>query len=113
MPDCIAATATPAVAGAADVAGRLPGTSLVRTGSSREKDQIVAAEEPVTSPDQHAPTPVKAARVAGVVVIVMLLLMMFGNHEGRVEDLWLGLVAAILAAIIIIDAVLRRNGLRD
>ncbi|BCJ72835.1 DUF2631 domain-containing protein [Catellatospora bangladeshensis] len=73
----------------------------------------MAAEEPVTSPDQHTPTPVKAARVAGVVVIVMLLLMLFGNHEGNVETLWLIGVAATLAAILIIDVVLRRNGLRD
>ncbi|MBV1848616.1 DUF2631 domain-containing protein [Catellatospora tritici] len=73
----------------------------------------MAAQEPVTSPDQHAKTPVKAARIAGVVVIVMLLLMLAGNHRGNVENIWLLLVAGILAAIMIIDAVLRRNGLRD
>ncbi len=73
----------------------------------------MAAEEPVTSPDQHAPTPGKAARVAGVVVIVMLLLMLFGNHEGNVEAIWLIAIAGTLAAILIIDVVLRRNGLRD
>jgi hypothetical protein len=73
----------------------------------------VAAEEPVTSPDQHTPTPVKAARVAGVVVIISLLLMLFGNHEGNVETIWLLGTAGVLAAIMIIDAVLRRNGLRD
>ncbi|GAB4047748.1 hypothetical protein GCM10028775_08850 [Catellatospora paridis] len=98
MPNCIAATATLAVGGGLE---------------SREKDLIVAAEEPVTSPDQHAPTPVKAARIAGTVVIVMLLLMLFGNHEGNVESIWLIGTAGILAAIIIIDVVLRRNGLRD
>ncbi len=98
MPDCIAATATRAVGGGLE---------------SREKDLIVAAEEPVTSPDQHAPTPVKAARIAGTVVIVMLLLMLFGNHEGNVETLWLLGTAGVLAAIMIIDIVLRRNGLRD
>jgi hypothetical protein len=73
----------------------------------------VAAEEPVTSPDQHAPTPVKAARVAGIVVIIMLVLMMFGNHEGHVETIWLAGIAGTLAAIMIIDVVLRRNGLRN
>ncbi|GAA2369570.1 hypothetical protein Cme02nite_62250 [Catellatospora methionotrophica] len=98
MPDCIAATATRAVGGGLE---------------SREKDLIVAAEEPVTSPDQHAPTPVKAARIAGTVVIVMLLLMLFGNHEGNVESIWLIGIAGLLAVIMIIDIVLRRNGLRD
>ncbi|WP_239086927.1 DUF2631 domain-containing protein [Catellatospora methionotrophica] len=73
----------------------------------------MAAEEPVTSPDQHAPTPVKAARIAGTVVIVMLLLMLFGNHEGNVESIWLIGIAGLLAVIMIIDIVLRRNGLRD
>lgn len=73
----------------------------------------MAAEEPVTSPDQHQPTPVKAARIAGVVTIILLLLMTIGNHEGRVEDIWLIGIAALLATIMIVDVVLRRNGLRD
>jgi putative Mn2+ efflux pump MntP len=72
----------------------------------------VAGTEPVTSPDQHKPTPVKAARIAGVFSIIALLLMTLGNHEGRVEDLFLVATAGIIAALIIIDAVLRRNGLR-
>ncbi|NUR71611.1 MAG: DUF2631 domain-containing protein [Hamadaea sp.] len=72
----------------------------------------MAGTEPVTSPDQHKPTPVKAARIAGVLSIIVLLLMTIGNHEGRVEDLFLVATAGIIAALIIIDAVLRRNGLR-
>ncbi|MEV0270869.1 DUF2631 domain-containing protein [Hamadaea sp. NPDC050747] len=72
----------------------------------------MAGTEPVTSPDQHKPTPVKAARIAGVLSIIALLLMTLGNHEGRVEDVFLVTFAGIIAALIIIDAVLRRNGLR-
>ena len=72
----------------------------------------MAGTEPVTSPDQHKPTPVKAARIAGVLSIIVLLLMTLGNHEGRVEDVFLVVTAGIIAALIIIDAVLRRNGLR-
>jgi len=72
----------------------------------------VAGTEPVTSPDQHKPTPVKAARIAGVLSIIVLLLMTIGNHEGRVEDIFLVGFAGIIAALIIIDGVLRRNGLR-
>jgi hypothetical protein len=72
----------------------------------------VAGTEPVTSPDQHKPTPVKAARIAGVISIVALLLMTLGNHEGNVEDVWLVGIAGVIAVLLITDAVLRRNGLR-
>jgi len=72
----------------------------------------VAGTEPVTSPDQHKPTPIKAARIAGTISIVALLLMTIGNHEGNVEDVWLVVIAAIIAVLLIGDAVLRRNGLR-
>jgi RsiW-degrading membrane proteinase PrsW (M82 family) len=74
----------------------------------------VAGTEPVTSPDQHKPTPIKAARVAGVISIILLLLMaFFGNHEGKVEQIWLIGIAVVLAALLVGDAVLRRNGLRN
>ncbi|GAB3172677.1 hypothetical protein GCM10027259_09940 [Micromonospora palomenae] len=42
-----------------------------------------------------------------------LLAMLCGNHEGRVEDIWLVGLAVLLLAIVIGDAVLRRNGLRS
>ncbi|WP_027343818.1 DUF2631 domain-containing protein [Hamadaea tsunoensis] len=73
----------------------------------------MAGNEPVTSPDQHKPTPIKAARIAGTLTIFALLLMTIGNHEGHVEDLWLIGIAATIAIILISDAVLRRNGLRS
>lgn len=72
----------------------------------------MAGTEPVTSPDQHKPTPVKGARIAAVLSIIALLAMTIGNHEGSVEDLWLVGIAGTIAALVIIDAVMRRNGLR-
>jgi hypothetical protein len=72
----------------------------------------VASEEPVTSPDQHKPTPLKAARIVGVIAIVMMVLMTLGNHEGRVEDIWLLGIAGLMTFILVSDIVLRRNGLR-
>ena len=39
--------------------------------------------------------------------------MLCGNHEGRVEDIWLIGIAALLLSIVIGDIVLRRNGLRS
>jgi len=72
----------------------------------------VAGSEPVTSPDQHKPGNRRGGRIAGVVTILIILAMVFGNHEGRTEDIWLISIAALLAAILIGDEVLRRNGLR-
>jgi hypothetical protein len=74
----------------------------------------VAGDEPVTSPDQHKPTNRKAAYLGGIVSIVILVAMIFGNnHPGGIDRLWLLGVAGLLALIIAADVVLRRNGLRD
>lgn len=73
----------------------------------------MADQEPVTSPDQHKPGHRRAAQVGGVLSIAVLLLMLIGNHEGRLEDIFLIGTAAGIAAILIGDAILRRNGLRS
>jgi uncharacterized protein DUF2631 len=74
----------------------------------------VAGTEPVTSPDQHKPTPIKAARVAGTLTAIVLVLMaLFGNHEGKTEVVWLCAIAGGIVAILVIDGVLRRNGLKN
>ena len=48
-----------------------------------------------------------------MVSALALLAMICGNHEGRVEDIWLIGLAVLLLAIVIGDTVLRRNGLRS
>jgi general stress protein CsbA len=73
----------------------------------------VAGDEPVTSPDQHKPGPGRAARVGAVLTIIVLLALLCGNHKGRTEDVWLVGVAALLAVVLVVDWVLRRNGLRS
>jgi hypothetical protein len=73
----------------------------------------VAGSEPVTSPDQRKPGHRRAGRIGAVVSALALLTMLCGNHEGRVEDLWLVGVAVLLLVIVIGDVVLRRNGLRS
>jgi hypothetical protein len=70
-------------------------------------------DAPVTSPDQHKPANMKALRIGAVVSAIILLLMTMGNHEGRVEDIFLALSAAGLILLLIVDWVLRRNGLRS
>lgn len=75
----------------------------------------MAGDEPVTSPDQHRPTISKRlARLGVLVTIVALVLMsLLGNHEGRVEEIWLIGVAALLALMLFVDFILRKNGLRN
>jgi hypothetical protein len=69
-------------------------------------------DAPVTAPDQHKPTNLKWARIGGVGSIAVLLLMLLGNHEGQIENLFVIGTAALIAAVLVGDAVLRRNGLR-
>ena len=73
----------------------------------------MAGNEPVTSPDQLKPTNPRKARIGAVVAIVVLVLMIFGNHRGGVENYWLLTLAGLVALMMIGDWVLRRNGLRD
>ena len=74
----------------------------------------MAGSEPVTAPDQHKPGYRRSGRIGAVLTAVALVLMAFcGNHEGKVEEIWLVGIAALLLAIVIADAVLRRNGLRS
>ncbi|GAB3346761.1 DUF2631 domain-containing protein [Micromonospora halotolerans] len=74
----------------------------------------MAGSEPVTAPDQHRPGHRKSGRIGAVLSAAVLVLMaLCGNHEGNVENIWLFGLAALLLAIVIGDAVLRRNGLRS
>ena len=73
----------------------------------------MAGNEPVTSPDQHKPGPARAARAGAVITIVILLAMLFGNHRGWVEQVWLIAIAASLAVVLVGDWILRKNGLRS
>ncbi|GAB3298867.1 DUF2631 domain-containing protein [Epidermidibacterium keratini] len=54
----------------------------------------------------------KGARIGGFVVAIVLLLMTIGNHHGRVEDLWLALIAAIMLGALAYDASKRRKAWR-
>ncbi|GAA1758533.1 DUF2631 domain-containing protein [Luedemannella helvata] len=73
----------------------------------------MAGNEPVTSPDQHKPTNVKLARIGGIITIAALLLMLIGNHEGAIEEIWLIGTAAALALLMVVDWLLRKNGLNS
>jgi len=71
-------------------------------------------DEPVTSPDQLKPTVGgRAARVGAILVILILVALTFGNHLGHIQDVWLLGLAGLLALMLVLDFVLRRNGLRS
>jgi hypothetical protein len=72
----------------------------------------VAAEEPVSSPDQHKPENTKLARIGAVATIIILLAMLCGNHKGKIEDWFLGITAAGIALVLAGDWLLKKNGLR-
>ncbi|WP_278263875.1 DUF2631 domain-containing protein [Nocardia sp. AG03] len=50
----------------------------------------------------------KTARIAAWAVIVALLGMTIGNHQGHVEDIFLIGLAALMAAILVIDSLTQR-----
>ena len=71
------------------------------------------AEEPVYSPDQLKPGNRKWARRGALGSAVLMLLFFWGNHEGNTENIFLVLVALSLVGAVVVDAILRRNGLRS
>jgi hypothetical protein len=73
---------------------------------------VAAENEPVYAPDQLKPGNRKGAQRGAVAAAVVLLLYLWGNHEGNTENIWIIGIAAGLIAIVVIDIVLRRNGLR-
>jgi hypothetical protein len=75
-------------------------------------EESIVADQPVTAPDQHKPGFPKASRIGAVITVAILLLMLLGNHEGKVEDLWLLGSAAVIAFALIADAVMRKNGIK-
>jgi hypothetical protein len=75
------------------------------------EDRTVA-EEPVYAPDQLKPGNRKWARRGALGSAVIILLYFWGNHEGNTENVFLLLIALGLVAAVIVDAVLRRNGLK-
>ncbi len=50
----------------------------------------------------------KTFRIAGWVVIVALLGMTIGNHQGHVEDIFLISLAGVMALILIVDSLTQR-----
>lgn len=76
------------------------------------EDRTVA-EEPVYAPDQLKPGNRKWARRGALGSAAIILLFFWGNHEGNTENIFLILFALGLVGAVVLDAVLRRNGLKS
>ena len=70
------------------------------------------AEEPVYAPDQLKPGNRKWGRRGAIGSAVIILLYLWGNHEGNTENVFLVVTALLLIGAVVVDAVLRRNGLK-
>ena len=71
-----------------------------------------AEQDPVYAPDQLKPGNRKWARRGALGTAAIMLMFFWGNHEGNTENIFLVVFAVGLIAIVIGDAVLRRNGLK-
>ena len=103
-----------------DATGREQGhqtSARVIEQSTREEGIVRAGETPITHerPEDwgwHGEAG-KTGRIAGYVTIFCLLVMVIGNHEGRIEDLYLvGFALAILVSLIW-DSRRRKNAWRS
>jgi hypothetical protein len=103
-----------------DASGRGQGhqtSAKVVEQSNREEGIVRAGETPITHerPEDwgwHGESG-KAARIAGWAMAVLLLVLIFGNHRGKVEDLWLIGSAALLIGSLLWDIRRRKNAWRS
>jgi hypothetical protein len=55
----------------------------------------------------------KFGRVGAVIATLVLLAFLIGNHQGRVEDLWIIGLALVMIIIMVLDWRRRRNAWRS
>ena len=76
---------------------------------------VVATRDPHAEPSAewgwHGTFP-RTARIGGWAIAAILLLMMIGNHQGRVEELWLVGLALVVVIVLVWDQMRRRTSWR-
>ena len=55
----------------------------------------------------------KLGRAGAWITVLAVLSYLFGNHEGRTEDLWIIGIVVVMVLILIADAVRRKNAWRS
>ena len=94
-----------------------PGTERVNQ-PGREEGVVRAASHPLTEHEEpadwgwHGETGRKG-RVGAWIAVLVTLSYLVGNHEGRVEDLFVLGAALIMIIILVWDIVRRRNAWRS
>ena len=83
----------------------------------REEAVVRAGEHPIEHerPEDwgwHGETG-KFGRIGAVIATLVLLTFLIGNHQGKVEDLWLLGIALVMIIIIVLDWRRRRNAWRS
>ena len=83
----------------------------------REEAVVRVGEHPVTHerPEEwgwHGETG-KVGRIGAWITVLVILSFLIGNHEGRMEDLWLIGVAFVLVLILVWDIFRRKNAWRS
>ena len=54
----------------------------------------------------------KWGRIGGWITVFVVLTYLIGNHEGRIEDIWVVAIAAVMILILLLDWRRRRNAWR-
>ncbi len=72
----------------------------------------MSAEE-ITSADQRKPENIKAWRLGWLLVAALIASMLFGNHEGRMANIWLLSIVGLILAALAADYVLRKRGIKS
>jgi hypothetical protein len=97
----------------------MPGVSETQRVNQpgREEAVVRTGEQPIEQerPEEwgwHGEMGTWGRRLA-IIPILFLLAMLFGNHEGRMEDIWLVGIAVALVIIIVADARRRKNAWRS
>jgi len=75
------------------------------------RSNVDPADEPSAEWGWHGSFP-NLVQVMGWAIVAILLLMLIGNHVGRVEDVWLVGLAAVIAGALVLDLRKRRTAWR-
>ena len=83
----------------------------------REEAVVRAGEQPIQHerPEEwgwHGEMGKWGRRLA-IIPILFLLAMIFGNHRGKLEDIWLIGIALLLVLLLVVDARRRKNAWRS